>query len=212
MSDSIGNKLKNARLGAEQSVSDVAHVTRITETQIVGLESDDYSVFPSLAYARSFLGLYSNHLGVDASEEIAAMGRPGLSDFRGAPLAPKMEMVPQDSIIPIIKGLPESRPQQVKSILVPLMVLAILLLLPTTFLLGKRMGQAGAGLSPQLPSQSGTVGVPGSSGPVSSPADPVKQRKASDGSLPSAPLQLPLPNPELDALLGGASTTAAVQP
>jgi len=105
--------------------------------RILGLESDDYSVFASLAYARSFVGIYSKHLGVDASEVMEAMGRPGLSGFCGAPLSPRIEMVPQDTIIPIIKGLPESRPRQVKSVLVPLMVLAILLLLPTTFLLGQ---------------------------------------------------------------------------
>ena len=212
MSDSIGKKLKEARLGGGQSVSDVAHATRITEAQIIGLESDDYSVFASLAYARSFVGIYSKHLGVDASEVIEAMARPGLSAFCGTPLSPRMDMVPQDTIIPIIKGLPETRSRQVKSILVPLMVLAILLLLPTTFLLGKRMGHAEAKLSGNNPPQGGTNGSSISAGPVLAPSDPIKDRKASDGSLPSAPLQLPLPNPELDALIGGTSATASVQP
>lgn len=212
MSDSIGKKLKDTRLGSGQTVSDVAHTTRITETQIVGLESDDYSVFPSLAYARSFLGIYSNHLGVDASEVIGAMAKPGLSGFQGAPLSPKIQLSPQDSIIPIVKGLPESRPRQVKSVLVPLLVLAMVLLLPTTFVLGKRMGQAEAGLPQNVTMQNGATGEPVAAGPLSPPPDPIKQRKASDGSLPSAPLQLPLPNPELDALLGGAPSTAAVQP
>jgi cytoskeletal protein RodZ len=185
-------------------VSDVCHATRITEAQILGLEADDYSVFPSVSYARSFLGLYSSFLGVDARSEIEAMAQPGGTAFRGAPLAPKMSMEPQDSIIPIVKGLPEYRPRQVKSILVPLLFLTALLLLPTAFLLGRRLGQAEAKLAPGSPLEE-VAGLEGSTlvpNPV--PADPIKQRQPSDGSLPSAPLRPPVPNPELDALLSEA--------
>ncbi len=205
MSDSIGNKLKDARLGRGNSVSDVCHATRITEAQILGLEADDYSVFPSVAYARSFLGLYSTFLGVDARAEIEAMAKPGITAFRGAPLAPKMSMEPQDSIIPIVKGLPEYRPRQVKSILVPLLFLTALLLLPTAFLLGRRLGQAEAKLATpesQLEEVSGLPVETAATNPVTK--DPIKQRQPSDGSLPSAPLRPPVPNPELDALLSEA--------
>jgi cytoskeletal protein RodZ len=204
MSDSIGKKLKDARIGRGSSVSDVCHATRITEAQILGLEADDYSVFPSVAYARSFLGLYSTFLGVDARGEIEAMAKPGITAFRGAPLAPKMSMEPQDSIIPIVKGLPEYRPRQVKSILVPLLFVTALLLLPTAFLLGRRLGQAEAQSAPDSPLEevAGLPGATASTSPV--PKDPIQQRQPSDGSLPSAPLRPPVPNPELDALLSDA--------
>ena len=213
MSDSIGKKLKDARQGAGHSVSDVVHATRITESQILGLESDDYSVFASLAYARSFLNIYSSYLGVDANEVLQAMAKPGLSDFRGAPLSPKIDMVPQDTIIPIVKGLPEvRRRRQVKSVLVPLLMLGMVLLLPATFLAGKRLGAAES--QPAGPSTGSAPGseaievIAGADVPV---RDPIRERKPSDGSLPSNPVRPPVPNPELDALISGSPSSPAVR-
>lgn len=207
MTDSIGKVLKEARLARGYSVSDAAHATRITENQILGLEADDYSVFSSVAYARSFLGLYSGFLEVDAKSELEAMSKPGITSFRGAPLAPKIKMEPQDTIIPIVKGLPEVRPRQVKSVLVPLIFLGMLLLLPTAFFLGMRLGQAEAQAVAALsPAESPSIAGPaaGASGLETESHDPVKHRKPSDGSLPGVPLKPPLPNPELDALILGA--------
>lgn len=202
MSGSIGDQLKEAREGRGLSVPDVSHVTRITEAQILGLEAGDYSAFPSLAYARSFLGIYSSFLGVDARGEIEAMARPGLTEFRGARLAPKVVTEPQETIIPIVKGLPEVRPRQVKSVLVPLMFLTMLLLLPTAFLLGRRQGQAEARARVEAPAPPGVEPPPEPPGAGVAGGDPISRRKASDGSLPSAPLRPPLPSPALDSLIG----------
>ncbi|MEM9478409.1 MAG: helix-turn-helix domain-containing protein [Verrucomicrobiota bacterium] len=64
----LGKLLAETRETRGFSVEEVAHETRIGATTIRCLENDDYSQFPNLVYARSFLRLYSKHLDVDASE------------------------------------------------------------------------------------------------------------------------------------------------
>lgn len=55
------------------SVAEVARLTHIRPDRIVDLENDDYSNFPSLAYARGFLLLYARLLKVDVSGAMAKL-------------------------------------------------------------------------------------------------------------------------------------------
>jgi len=50
------------------SVADAARLTHIRPDRILDLEKDDYSNFPSLAYARGFLLIYARLLGVDVAD------------------------------------------------------------------------------------------------------------------------------------------------
>ncbi len=70
MPQTIGHKLRDARERKGYSIEDVAHDTRIPSTTLRNLENDDYSGFAGTTYARSFLSLYSRHLGIDASEAL----------------------------------------------------------------------------------------------------------------------------------------------
>lgn len=63
----IGQKLGDKRIERGLTVNDVAHVTRIHPNIILSIEEDDFSNFPSVSYAKSFLRLYSEHLGIDLS-------------------------------------------------------------------------------------------------------------------------------------------------
>lgn len=63
----IGQKLGETRREKGLTVNDVAHVTRIHPNMILNIEEDDFSKFPSVAYAKSFLRKYSDYLGVDLS-------------------------------------------------------------------------------------------------------------------------------------------------
>lgn len=63
----IGNTLIAARQKNGYSVLDVAHHTKISPKIITALEADDYSVFDSSTYARSYLTLYSEFLHLDSS-------------------------------------------------------------------------------------------------------------------------------------------------
>jgi len=76
--------LRDARLEKNLTVDEVSRATKIRPTQIENLENDDYSHFPNLAYARSFLFLYAKHLGVDISQypTVEAGSAVGLADYK----------------------------------------------------------------------------------------------------------------------------------
>ena len=69
----IGQKLQETRLGRCLGIEDVAHATRIHPNLILSLEDDDFSCFPSVAYAKSFIRKYGDHLGLDLSEATDAL-------------------------------------------------------------------------------------------------------------------------------------------
>lgn len=84
----IGQKLGETRRGKGITVEDVAHETRMHPNMILSIEEDDFSQFPSVAYARSFIRKYSEHLGVDLSsamEELnsSTTGRLGDNELMG---------------------------------------------------------------------------------------------------------------------------------
>lgn len=84
MEANIGKTLREARTQKNLSVEEVARVTRIPKARIVDLENDDYSRFPSLAYARGFLVLYARFLNVDRSKYAQVdVGSPvALTDYQ----------------------------------------------------------------------------------------------------------------------------------
>lgn len=69
----IGQQLAGAREEAGISIEDAAHDTRIHPNMILSIEEDDFSMFPSVAYARSFIRNYSDYLDVDLSHEMEAL-------------------------------------------------------------------------------------------------------------------------------------------
>ena len=69
----IGKKLEETRLRHGYTVDDVAHETRIHSNMIIRIEEDDFSQFPSVAYAKSFIRKYSEHLGVDLGDALETL-------------------------------------------------------------------------------------------------------------------------------------------
>lgn len=69
----IGKKLEETRLRHGYTVDDVAHETRIHPNMIIRIEEDDFSQFPSVAYAKSFIRKYSEHLGVDLCDALETL-------------------------------------------------------------------------------------------------------------------------------------------
>jgi len=69
----IGEKLEETRLRHGYTVDDVAHETRIHPNMIIRIEEDDFSQFPSVAYAKSFIRKYSEHLGVDLGDAMETL-------------------------------------------------------------------------------------------------------------------------------------------
>ncbi|MEE2623629.1 MAG: helix-turn-helix transcriptional regulator, partial [Verrucomicrobiota bacterium] len=67
----LGDILTSTRESRDWSIEDVSHRTRIPQTALRQLENNDYSKFPSLTYARSFLAQYCDHLDIHAVECLA---------------------------------------------------------------------------------------------------------------------------------------------
>jgi cytoskeletal protein RodZ len=70
MAESVGRKLQQARLARKLEIEDVAETTKIRPERIIDLEADEYSLFPNLTYAKSFLAKYANFLGVNIQNEL----------------------------------------------------------------------------------------------------------------------------------------------
>lgn len=74
--EQIGRRLQAAREAAGLTVDDVLFRTRLPRSVVVALEAEDFSVFASPLYAKSFLSQYSGFLGVDAQPWLDAL-EPG---------------------------------------------------------------------------------------------------------------------------------------
>jgi cytoskeleton protein RodZ len=75
MSDSIGQRLKQARKERNLSIEKAEQLTRIRAHYIQALESDDYSGMSSAAQARGFLRNYSEFLGMNIDEILDELQR-----------------------------------------------------------------------------------------------------------------------------------------
>jgi cytoskeletal protein RodZ len=73
MVESVGKKLGQARQRRGLTLEEVAHVTKLRPDKIVALENDDYSSFPSNAYAKGFLQIYARYLNVNVSEFLSSL-------------------------------------------------------------------------------------------------------------------------------------------
>ncbi len=65
MVETAGTKLRRMRILRQLSLEDVARGTRIGAARLADLEADEYSNFPSVAYAKGFLRSYAKFLDVD---------------------------------------------------------------------------------------------------------------------------------------------------
>lgn len=132
-----GEHLAEARSSRGFSVEDVAHETRIPVSHLRALEEGDYARFDGVAYARSFLRLYGNYLGVDVTEGLAQLddkrelsGNVNHYPFLEAPdkvrLASEMK-APRSRSVPLITVL---------------LAMGLVLSLPIAFLVARHYAEA----------------------------------------------------------------------
>ncbi len=74
--EQIGSKLRTARESAGLAVDDVVFRTQLPKSVVNALEAEDFAVFASPVYAKSFLAQYSEYLNVDAQAWLDAL-EPG---------------------------------------------------------------------------------------------------------------------------------------
>ena len=70
--EGLGKKFQEARQSRGLSLDDAARLTKIRPSRLAEIEADDFSQFPSLAYAKGFLQIYGKFLDVDVTPYLDA--------------------------------------------------------------------------------------------------------------------------------------------
>ena len=116
--EGLGRKFQEARKARNLSLEEAARLTRIRQSRLAEIEADDFSNFPSLAYAKGFLQIYGKFLDVDVSPYLDAFETSGHITVDGysylqdspAPKAPRTRVPRRNenarpSLIPFLLGL-----------------------------------------------------------------------------------------------------------
>src|SRR5438067_3815987 len=70
--EGIGKKFEEARRARNLTLDEAARMTKIRPARLAEIEADDFSQFPSLAYAKGFLLIYGKFLDVDVTPYLDA--------------------------------------------------------------------------------------------------------------------------------------------
>ena len=70
--EGLGEKFRQARLARKLTLDEAARMTKIRPSRLAEIEADDFSNFPSLAYAKGFLLISGKFLDVDVSSYLEA--------------------------------------------------------------------------------------------------------------------------------------------
>src|SRR5213594_1950198 len=65
--EGLGKKFQEARRARNLTLDEAARMTKIRPSRLAEIEADDFSQFPSLAYAKGFLLIYGKFLDVDVT-------------------------------------------------------------------------------------------------------------------------------------------------
>src|SRR4029078_7371835 len=65
--EGLGKKFQEARVARKLTLDEAASMNKIRPQRLAEIETDDFSKFPSLAYAKGFLLIYGKFLDVDVT-------------------------------------------------------------------------------------------------------------------------------------------------
>jgi cytoskeleton protein RodZ len=121
--EGLGKKFQEARRARNLTLDEAARMTKIRPTRLAEIEADDFSQFPSLAYAKGFLLIYGKFLDVDVtpyldafedSERVTVDGYSYLQEHQppkpvSAPVSPRRPVASRGhdriSPMPLIVGI-----------------------------------------------------------------------------------------------------------
>jgi cytoskeletal protein RodZ len=70
--EGLGTKFQKARTARGLTIDEAARMTKIRPSKLAEIEAEDFSQFPSLAYAKGFVQIYGKFLNVDVSPYLEA--------------------------------------------------------------------------------------------------------------------------------------------
>lgn len=106
--EGLGKKFQDARLARGLTLDEAARLTKIRPSRLAEIEADDFSQFPSLAYAKGFLQIYGKFLDVDVTpyldvfETSQQMTVDGYSYLQDQP-APKPRRIRARARAPVVR-------------------------------------------------------------------------------------------------------------
>ena len=106
--EGLGKKFQDARLARGLTLDEAARLTKIRPSRLAEIEADDFSQFPSLAYAKGFLQIYGKFLDVevtpylDAFETSQQMTVDGYAYLQDQP-APKPRRIRARPRAPVVR-------------------------------------------------------------------------------------------------------------
>jgi cytoskeletal protein RodZ len=118
--EALGEKFKKARSARNLTIDEAARMTKIRPSKLAEIEAEDFSQFPSLAYAKGFVQIYGKFLNVDVSPYLEAfetsehMTVDGYSYLQDNPVPPprRTEVVRKaapsgnkSSLLPLVIGV-----------------------------------------------------------------------------------------------------------
>jgi cytoskeletal protein RodZ len=74
--EGLGEKFQKARAARGLTLEDAGRMTKIRPAKLAEIEAEDFSAFPSLAYAKGFVLIYGKFLNVDVSPYLEAFETP----------------------------------------------------------------------------------------------------------------------------------------
>ena len=75
--EGLGKRFQDARLARGLTLDEAARMTKIRPSRLAEIEAEDFSQFPSLAYAKGFLQIYGKFLDVDVTPYLEAFETSG---------------------------------------------------------------------------------------------------------------------------------------
>jgi cytoskeletal protein RodZ len=173
--EGLGKKFQEARQARNLTLDEAARMTKIRPTRLAEIEADDFSQFPSLAYAKGFLLIYGKYLDVDVtpyldafedSERVTVDGYSYLQEHQpikpvSAPVAPRRPRRPAPTGRDRISPMP-----LIFGIVVLVIGFSVMKLLLNVQRLAPGKGESTAQTSPNASPGTGSKPVP--PGPASS--------------------------------------------
>lgn len=74
--EGLGDKFQKARIARNLTLDDAGRMTKIRPAKLAEIEAEDFSSFPSLAYAKGFILIYGKFLNVDVTPYLEAFEGP----------------------------------------------------------------------------------------------------------------------------------------
>jgi len=100
---SVGSILHEARIRKCILLEDVEKATKIRKKFLEAIEADDYTIIPSIAYAKGFVKNYSEFLKLDSQKTLAFFRRQS-QDIPKQSLLPKKSMGSENTLFRLTPG------------------------------------------------------------------------------------------------------------